>query len=51
MNFPDALAAIRHAAYRAFSSGQPWGVYFIGQYIAAPIGRLSSDDLLEVCHP
>ncbi len=51
MRFPDALDAIRHAAYRAFTSGQPWAVYFSDLYIAAPLGRLSDADLLEVCQP
>ena len=51
MRFSDVLDAIRHAAYRATETGQSWGVYSLGRYIAAPIGRLSADDLLEVCHP
>lgn len=51
MRFPDVLDAIRHAEYRAFISGRPWGVYAAGKYIAAPLGDLSEAELLEVCQP
>lgn len=51
MTFFDAIDAIKHAAYRAMMSGKPWGVYFSGQFIAAPLGRLDAEDLIEACHP
>lgn len=51
MRFPDALDAIRHAAYRAEITGKPWGVYALAQYHVAPLGDLSEAALLEVCQP
>ena len=51
MRFSEALDAIIHAAAQATLSGQPWGVYAMGRFIAAPLGRLNSDNLLEVCQP
>lgn len=51
MRFNEALDAIIHAAAQASSTGQPWGVYAMDRFIAAPLGRLSSGNLLEVCQP
>lgn len=51
MRFIDAIDAIKHAAYRALISGRPWGVYFSDQFIAAPLGWLDAEDLIEACHP
>lgn len=51
MRFSDALDAIIRAAAQATSTGQPWGVYAMDRFIAAPLGCLSSDNLLEVCQP
>lgn len=51
MRFIDAMDAIRHAAFRALTTGEPWGVYWMDRYIAAPLGRISADQLLEVCQP
>jgi hypothetical protein len=51
MKFSDPIDAIRHAEYRAFISGRPWGVYAADQYIVAPLGDLSEAALLEVCQP
>lgn len=51
MSFSDPIDAIRHAEYRAAISGQPWGIYAIGQYTAAPLGQLSEEALIEVCQP
>ena len=52
MRFVEPLDAIRHAAYRAASTGRPWGIYDLGRrVITAPLGRLSAERLLETCHP
>ena len=51
MKFSDPIDAIRHAEYRAFISGRPWGVYAAGQYIAAPLGDISYKAMIEVCQP
>jgi hypothetical protein len=52
MRFSEALDAIIHAAAQASSTGKPWCVvHDKDRFIAAPLGRLSSDNLLEVCQP
>ena len=52
MKFYSPLDAVRHAAYRAMLTGSPWGVYDMGlSIITAPLGQLSDERLLEVCHP
>ena len=51
MRFDNVMDAINHAAYRAEITGNPWGVYALAQYFAAPLGELSDAALLEVCQP
>lgn len=52
VKFADPLDAVRHAAYRATSTGRPWGIYDLGRrVITAPLGRISAERLLETCHP
>lgn len=52
MSSVEILDALHHAAHRAMATGLAWGVYSQGRFVvAAPVGKIDAQHLLEVCHP